>query len=52
MKFLRLLWLRYWYGFELTLAYLASHTHEGDVQAEHESAAEEVARLYWRETIN
>lgn len=51
-RLLKLLFLRYHYGFEMTLAYLASWRGEGDVVANHESMAGHVARLYATELIN
>jgi hypothetical protein len=37
-------WLRWVYAFEMTGAYLAAHTGEMDVAANHESAARQAER--------
>lgn len=37
-------WLRWWYGYEMANAYLASHAGEMDVAANHENAARQVER--------
>ena len=49
---MKLLWLRFRYGLEMSAAYLASHSREPDVMNAHERAAREVQRLIHREMIN
>jgi len=51
-RILRRAWLRYHYGFEMAMAYLASHMDDPMTVANHETAAGEVERLYAREMIN
>lgn len=52
MHKLTLLLLRLWYGYEMTLAYLAGNMGDGLAMANHESMAEEVSRKYHTELIN
>lgn len=53
MKYrLNRLWLRYLYGFNKAIAYLASQRDEADVIANHESEAERITSKIHRLDIN